>query len=48
MSTARIGRLFLAGARAASDTEILAVASRDRSRAEEFARVEGIERTHDS
>jgi xylose dehydrogenase (NAD/NADP) len=48
MSTARIGRLFLAGASQAADTEVVAVASRDRARGEQFAKEHGIERTHDS
>jgi D-xylose 1-dehydrogenase (NADP+, D-xylono-1,5-lactone-forming) len=48
ISTAAINRLFMAGARAASDVEIVAVASRDRARAEEFARAHEIARTHDS
>lgn len=48
ISTAAINRLFMAGARAASDVEVVAVASRDRARAEEFARDHEIARTHDS
>ena len=48
ISTAAINRLFMAGAREASDVEIVAVASRDRARAEAFARDHGIARTHDS
>jgi D-xylose 1-dehydrogenase (NADP+, D-xylono-1,5-lactone-forming) len=46
MSTARINGLFLAGARQASDVEVLAVASRDRAGAERYAREQGIERAH--
>jgi D-xylose 1-dehydrogenase (NADP+, D-xylono-1,5-lactone-forming) len=48
MSTARINRLFLAGAREANGVEIFAVASRDRGRGEEYAREHGIERAHTS
>ncbi|MBV9684609.1 MAG: Gfo/Idh/MocA family oxidoreductase [Solirubrobacterales bacterium] len=48
MSTARINRLFLAGARAAEGVELTAVASRDRARAEEYAREHGISRAHGS
>jgi xylose dehydrogenase (NAD/NADP) len=48
MSTARINELFLAGAREAHNVEIAAVASRDRVRAEQFAREHGIARTLDS
>ena len=48
MSTAHINRLFLAGARQANDTEILAVASRDQPRADSYAREYGIERAHGS
>ncbi len=48
MSTARINRLFLAGAREADGVELTAVASRDRARAEEYARENGIPRAHDS
>ena len=46
MSTARINRLFLAGARQAAGVEIVAVASRDRDQAESYAREQGIERAH--
>jgi predicted dehydrogenase len=46
MSTARINRLFLAGARQAADVDIVAVASRDRRNAEAYAREQGIERAH--
>jgi xylose dehydrogenase (NAD/NADP) len=48
MSTARINRLFLEGARQADGVEIAAVASRDRAKAEEYARENGIERAHGS
>ena len=48
MSTARINRLFLAGARQAADVEIVAVASRDRASAEHYAGEHGIERAHGS
>src|SRR5690242_13624119 len=46
MSTARINRLFIDGARQSADVEILAVASRDRDGAERYAREQGIERAH--
>ncbi len=48
LSTANINRLFLDGARGSDDVEVVAVASRDRSRAEQFAREHGIPRTHGS
>lgn len=48
MSTARINRLFLAGASEASDVEILAVGSRTSRQAERFAEEFGIERAHGS
>ncbi len=48
MSTAHINRQFLAGAREAKDTEILAVASRDQPRADAYAREYGIERAYGS
>ena len=38
LSTAKINRLFLEGAQQAHDVEVVAVASRDRPRAESFAR----------
>ncbi len=44
MSTAKINQLFLAGARDAEGAEVVAVASRDPGRAEDFARRHGIER----
>ena len=46
MSTARINRLFLAGAREADGVELFAVASRDSDRAEQYARENGIERAY--
>jgi D-xylose 1-dehydrogenase (NADP+, D-xylono-1,5-lactone-forming) len=46
ISTAAINRLFLAGARQASEVEILAVASRERKSAEAYAREHGIERAY--
>ena len=46
ISTARINRLFLAGARQSSDVEILAVASRTQTSAEEYARAEEIPRAY--
>ncbi len=48
LSTARINRLVLAGAREADGVEIAAVASRDGARAEEYAREHGIARAHGS
>ena len=47
MSTARINRLFLAGARESRDVEVVAVASRDGASAERYAREHGIARAHD-
>jgi xylose dehydrogenase (NAD/NADP) len=44
ISTARINRLFLAGVRDSAEIEVVAVASRSRDAAEEFAREHGIER----
>jgi predicted dehydrogenase len=44
LSTARINGLLVAGAREADDVEVVAVASRDLSRAEGFAKELGIER----
>ena len=46
MSTARINRLFLAGAREAAGVEVLAVASREHASAEDYAREHGIPRAH--
>src|SRR5579884_4147477 len=48
LSSARINRLFLGGARQAANVEVIAVASREQSRADEFARATGIERAHGS
>jgi D-xylose 1-dehydrogenase (NADP+, D-xylono-1,5-lactone-forming) len=46
MSTARINRLFLAGASQAEDVEVLAVGSRDRASAERYAAEYGVERAY--
>jgi D-xylose 1-dehydrogenase (NADP+, D-xylono-1,5-lactone-forming) len=46
LSTARINRLVLAGARQSDRVEVVAVASRDRARAQAYAREHGIERAH--
>ncbi|HEX2292458.1 MAG TPA: Gfo/Idh/MocA family oxidoreductase [Gaiellaceae bacterium] len=48
LSTARINRLVLAGARESGEVEAVAVASRDAARAEAYAREWGIERAHGS
>jgi D-xylose 1-dehydrogenase (NADP+, D-xylono-1,5-lactone-forming) len=48
VSTAGINRAFLAGARESPDVEILAVASRDQSRAGAYASDNGIERAYGS
>jgi len=48
LSTARINRLVLAGARATGNAEVVAVASRDAGRAEAYAREHGIGRAHGS
>ena len=48
LSTARINDLFIAGAGQSPDVEIVAVGSRDRQRAEAYARDRGIERAHGS
>jgi len=48
LSTARINRKLLAGARDAQNARVVAVASRDRARGEAFAAEHGIERLHDS
>jgi predicted dehydrogenase len=48
LSTARINRLLIAGARGSPEAEIVAVASRDRPRADSYAREHGIERAHGS
>jgi D-xylose 1-dehydrogenase (NADP+, D-xylono-1,5-lactone-forming) len=46
LSTARINDLLLAGAREAPNAEVVAVASRERSRAERYAHRQGIERAY--
>jgi predicted dehydrogenase len=46
LSTARVNRRFLAGARLAADVEVVAIASSDRSSAERYAREHGIDRAH--
>ncbi len=46
LSTARINRLFLAGARQSPEVEVVAVASREASRAESYAREHEIERAY--
>ena len=48
ISTAHINRLVLAGARESDRVDVLAVASRDQARAEEYAREWGIERAYGS
>jgi predicted dehydrogenase len=48
LSTARINRKLLAGARLASGVDVVAVGSRDRERGEAFAAEHGIPRVHDS
>ena len=48
LSTANINRKLLEGARGTDEATVVAVASRDRSRAEQFAREHGIERAHGS
>jgi D-xylose 1-dehydrogenase (NADP+, D-xylono-1,5-lactone-forming) len=48
LSTARINRKLLQGAREAAGVEVVAVASRDRARGEAFAAEHGIERVHGS
>src|SRR5690349_14687186 len=48
LSTANINRLFLDGARQADNAEIAAVASRDRAKAELYAREHDIPRAHGS
>ena len=46
LSTARINRRILAGARMSDRVEVIAVASRDAGRAQEYAREHGIERAY--
>jgi D-xylose 1-dehydrogenase (NADP+, D-xylono-1,5-lactone-forming) len=48
VSTARINRKLLAGAREADGVEVVAVGSRDRARGEAFAAEHGIGRVHAS
>jgi len=48
LSTANINRLVLAGARASDEVEVVAVASRDGTRAEAYAREHEIERAYGS
>ena len=48
ISTARINRLVLAGARTSDRVEVVAVASRDQARAEAYAREQGIDRAYGS
>jgi D-xylose 1-dehydrogenase (NADP+, D-xylono-1,5-lactone-forming) len=48
ISTARINRLFLAGAGQADGVELVAVASRDHARAEQYAREHGFPHAYDS
>jgi predicted dehydrogenase len=48
ISTAHINRLVLAGARESAQVDVIAVASRDQARAEDYAREQGIERAYGS
>jgi xylose dehydrogenase (NAD/NADP) len=48
LSTANINRAILEGARRTDEATVVAVASRDRSRAEQYAREHGLERAHGS
>ncbi len=48
LSTARINDKFLAGVAEARESAVLAVASRDRTRAERYAAERGIPRAYDS
>jgi predicted dehydrogenase len=48
LSTARINRAILTGARLSDRVDVVAVASRDAARAESYAREHGIERAHGS
>jgi predicted dehydrogenase len=48
LSTANINRALLGGARAAEGVEVMAVASRDRDRAESYAAEHGVGRAHGS
>ena len=48
LSTARINDLVLEGAAQSDDVDVVAVASRDQARAEEYAKARGIPRAHGS
>jgi D-xylose 1-dehydrogenase (NADP+, D-xylono-1,5-lactone-forming) len=48
LSTARINDAILAGAAGSGEVEVVAVGSRDRGRAEEYAREKGLDRAHGS
>jgi len=48
LSTAKINDLFLAGVRESPAVDVVVVASRDRARAESYAREHGIQRAHGS
>jgi D-xylose 1-dehydrogenase (NADP+, D-xylono-1,5-lactone-forming) len=48
LSTANISRAILEGARGTDEATVVAVASRERSRAEQYAREHGLERAHGS
>ena len=48
LGAARISELSIVGPAAATGTRLVAVAARDRGRAEAFARTHGVERVHDS
>lgn len=48
LSTARINAKLIAGAAASARSEIVAVASRDQARADDYARAQGIPRAHGS
>jgi xylose dehydrogenase (NAD/NADP) len=48
LSTARINRLLLAGARRSDRVDVVAVASREEARAQAFAHEHGVERAHGS
>ena len=48
LGAARISELSIVGPAAATGTRLVAVAARDRGRAETFAKTHGIERVHDS
>src|SRR5580765_714944 len=44
LGTAKIAGMFMVGAKQTTRVEVVAIGSRDRSRAEEFARIHGIPR----